>query len=449
VSLALVKDALARARRRGAFAADALLVDDESREARVRGAEIDTVKQARSRTLGLRAFVRAPEGLRVALTSTTDLGPAAVARLVDETVELAGATAPDPCGGLPEGGFAAELPELGLVHPEDRREPLEARIEDARRAEAAARALDPRVVNSEGSEAGSSFARVAFGNSEGFLAEFESARHHVLSMPVAAEHGAMQTDYWLSTARTLAGLEDAAAVGRRAAERALKRLGSKRVKTAQVPVLFEPMTARSLLGHLAACISGAALYRRTSYLADRLGEKVASELVTIVDDGRRPGGLGSRPFDGEGLPTRRTTVIERGVLRSWLLDSYSARRLGLASTGSASRRPGGAPGASPTNFWLEPGTSSLEEMIATTERGLLVTWLFGHGFNPVTGDFSRGAAGLWIEDGRVAFPVHEVTIAGQLGEMLASIDAVGRELPWLGAVAAPALRIARMTVAGA
>ena len=449
MSLDVVKGALARARRRGACAADAVLVDDESREVRVRGDEIDLVKQSRSRTLGLRAFVRAPGGLRVALTSTTDLAPAAVERLVDDTVELAGATAPDPSAGLPAGGFAADLPELALARAEDRSVPLEARIADARRAEAAARAVDPRIENSEGSEAGSSFARVAFGNSEGLLAEYESARHHVASSPVASGEGGMQTDYWLSAARSLAGLEDPAAVGRRAAERALRRLGSRRVKTTQVPVLFEPITARSLLGHLASCVCGGALYRRTSFLADRLGEQVASELVTVVDDGRRPGGLASRPFDGEGLPTRRTTVVERGVLRSWLLDSYSARKLGLAPTGSAARGAGGAPGASPSNFWLEPGTSSLEEMIATTERGLLVTWLFGHGFNPVTGDFSRGAAGLWIEDGRVAFPVHEVTIAGRFGEMLGAVDAVGREVEWLGSVAAPALRIARLTVAGA
>src|SRR5262249_14498404 len=156
---------------------------------------------------------------------------------------------------------------------------------------------------------------------------------------------------------------------------------------------------------------------------------------------RRPGGLASRPFDGEGLPTRRTVVVERGVLKSWLLDSYSARKLSLASTASAARSPGGAPGASPSNFWLEPGTSSLEEMIASTERGLLCTWLFGHGFNPVTGDFSRGAAGLWIENGRIAFPVEELTIAGNLGEMLSQVDAVGREVEWLGGIASPPLRI--------
>lgn len=449
MNLSALQDALARARRRGACAADAVLVEDEAREARVRGAEIDFVKQARTRTLGVRAFVRAPEGLRVAVASTNDLAPAAVERVVDGAVEIASATAPDPCAGLPAGGFADSFPELGLARAGDRDEPLEARIAAARAAEAAARAVDPRIVNSEGSEAGSGFARVALANSEGFLAEYETARHYLVSSPVASGEGGMQTDSWLSLARTLAGLEDPAAVGRRAAERALRRLGSRRVKTDRVPVLFEPVTARSLLGHLAACVCGPALYRRTSFLAGRLGERVASELVTVVDDGRRPGGLASRPFDGEGLPTRRTQVLEGGTLRSWLLDAYSARKLGLAPTGSAARGAGSGPVAGPTNLWIEPGESSLDEMVASTERGLLVTWLFGHGFNPVTGDFSRGAAGLWIEDGRIAFPVHEVTIAGHFGEMLASIDAVGRDLPWLGPVASPALRIARMTVAGA
>jgi PmbA protein len=449
VSLEIVKGALGRARRRGASAADAVLVASDARDVRVRGAEIDHVTQARSRVLGIRAFVRAPAGLRVAHGSTTDLSADAVARVVDDAVELAGATAPDPCAGLPDGGFATDLPDLALAAHEDRGVPLEARIDDARRAEAAARALDPRITNSEGSEAGSVFTRIAFGNSDGFLAEYDSAYHALSSMPVASENGKMQTDYWLTTGRALGRLDAPDAVGRRAAERALRRLGSRRVPTSRVPVVFEALTARSLLGHLAGCITGGALYRKTSFLAGRLGEPVAAEGVTVVDDGRLVGGLASRPFDGEGLPTRRTVVVERGVLRSWLLDTYSARKLGLTATGSATRSPGGNPSAAPTNFWLEPGRSSLDEMIASTERGLLVTYLFGHGFNPVTGDFSRGAAGLWIEDGRLAFPVDEVTIAGNLGEMLTSIDAIGREVEWLGAIASPPLRIAQMTVAGA
>jgi PmbA protein len=448
LTAALVRDALARAKERGACAADAVLAESEARETRVRVEEIEIVKQERSRTLGVRAFVRAPNGLRVAVGSTTDLAPATVARLVDDTVELAHATAPDPDAGLPAGGFASDAPALGLVDPADREVPLEARIADARRAEAAARGVDARITNSSGSEATSSFSRIVLGNSEGFLGEYESAAHGLFTMPIASENGAMQTDYWMSFGRSLRSLEDPAAVGRRAAERTLRRLGSRRVKTARVPVVFEAVTARSILGHLASCVVGSSLYRKASFLGGRLGQKIAADAVTIVDDGRRPGGLASRPFDGEGLPTRRNVVVERGVLRSWLLDSYSARKLGLAPTGNASRSPGGGPSASTTNFWLEPGTSSLEEMIAGTERGLLVTYLFGHGFDPVTGDFSRGAAGLWIEDGRLAFPVDELTIAGNLGDMLAGIDAIGRDVLWLGGVASPPLRIAELTVAG-
>ncbi len=447
----LLKRVLGRAARRGAHAADAVLVEDETLEARVRGEEIDFVKQARGRTLGLRALVKAPDGLRSAVTSSSDLSDAAVDRLADETVALAQAIAPDPQAGLPDGGFAADgddVPDLELFEPGDREVAVEERIETARRCEAAARGADPRITNSEGSEVQSRFAHVHYGNSAGFFGDYRGARHGTFSMPIASENGSMQTDYWTTSARRLADLEPPESVGRRAAERALRRLGSRRVPTCEVPVIFEPITARSLLGHLVACVGGGAVYRRSSYLADRLGDVVASEKVTVVDDGRLPRGLGSRPFDGEGLPTRRTRVVDRGRLESFLLDTYAARRLGLASTGSAQRGAGGAPAAGPSNFWLEPGATSLDEMIAGTERGLLVTWLFGHGFNPVTGDFSRGAAGIWIEDGALRQPVDEVTVAGNLDRMLADVDAVGDELLWLGSIAAPALRIARMTLAG-
>jgi len=197
-----------------------------------------------------------------------------------------------------------------------------------------------------------------------------------------------------------------------------------------------------------SCVSGYAVYRQSTFLSEKLGSRIASDAVTVIDDGRLPGGLGSRPFDGEGLPTRRTVVVERGELRTWLLDSYSARKLGLRSTGSASRGAGSAPGVGATNLWLEPGPHSFESLVADTRRGLLVTELIGMGFNPVTGDYSRGAAGLWIENGEIAHPVEEITIAGHLGDMLNAIDAVASEVLWLGRVASPALRVARMTVAG-
>ena len=443
-----VARALARAQTAGAHSADASLVETDAIESRVRGDEIDFVKQSRQRVLGIRAFVAGTGGLRTALTSTSDLSADTIDRLADETVALAGASAPDPAAGLPADGFAAELPELGLFAAADRHVAVEARIADARRAEAAARELDPRILNSEGSSVDSSFHRVVYGNTAGFVGNYEAASHSLLCEPLAQAGASMQRDWWMTTGRRLDALEDPAAVGRRAAERALRRLGARRITTCEVPVIFEPTVARSLLGHLATCVSGSTIYRGASFLAGRLGDSIASELVTVIDDGRLPGGLGSRPFDGEGQPTRRTTLLERGRLQSYLLDSYCARKLGLRSTGSAASAAGAAPGPAPTNLWLEPGRLPPEEIVRRTERGLLVTELIGMGFNPVTGDYSRGAAGLWIEGGRVRFPVEEITIAGQLGEMLAAIDLVGSDLLWVGSVAAPTLRVARMTVAG-
>jgi PmbA protein len=446
--LSVIEQALSAASKAGAAAADAVLVESDGVDTRVRGNEIDFVTQARERTLGIRAFAEGHGGLRSAITSTSDLAPETILRMAQEAVALARATAPDPSAGLPAGGFEVSPPDLGLYDPADRNVSVEVRIGSARRAEQAARATDPRITNSEGTEAGSEFRRVAYGSSAGFLGEYASARHQLTCMPIASENGAMQVDYWWTVDRMASKLASPEEVGRKAAGRALRRLGARRVPTCEVPVIFDPLTAASLLGHVVGSVSGYAVYRETSFLAGRLGERIASELVTVVDDGRRPSGLGSRPFDGEGLPTRRNVVLERGRLATWLLDTYSARKLGFASTGNASRSAGSAPGVSSTNLWLEPGASSPEEILGTTERGLYVTSLFGHGFNPVTGDFSRGAAGLWIEGGRPVHAVEEVTIAGNLGAMLEAVDAVGSDLLWLGAVAAPTLRIARMTVAG-
>jgi len=443
-----VAHALEAARRAGALAADAVAVESDSVQVRVRDAEIEHVKQARERGLGLRVFVDGGGGRSSALTSTSDLTPEVVERMAAETVTLARATAPDPHAGLPEGGFVADAPELGLLDPADRAATLPAQIARAREAEAAARGADPRITNSEGSEASSDFARVAFGNSAGLHAEYESAHHGISCMPVARDGAGMQTDHWASVGRRLADLEAPADVGREAARRALARLGAQRVQTTEVPVIFDPRTARGLVANLAACLSGYPVYREASFLAGRLGDAIASARVCVVDDGRRPGGLGSKPFDGEGLPTRRNLVVSEGRLETYLLDTYSARKLGRASTGNARRGVGSGPGVGATNLWLEPGDATLDEIVADTPRGLLVTGLFGHGFNAVTGDFSRGAAGIWIENGRRSHAVEEITIAGNLGQMLLDIDAVGNDLLWLGHVAAPSLRVTRMTLAG-
>jgi len=444
----VVERALERASKAGATQVDAVLVLSDSQEAKVRGDEIEYVKQAQERALGIRVLVGRDGGLSSAVTSTSDLSDEAVDRMAEETVALARATAPDPHAGLPDGPFAADCPDLGLADPGDRNVHIEARIEDARRAERAARAFDPRITNSEGSQASSDANHVVYANSRGFQGEYESAYHSLFCEPLARTGESMQRDYWLTIARRLADLEDAADVGRKAAERALRRLGARRVPTAEVPVIFDAFTAPSLLGQLAGCLSGYAIYRESSFLASKLGESIAAAGVTVIDDGRLPGGLGSKPFDGEGLATRRNVIVRDGVLASWLLDSYSGRKLGLPSTGNASRGVGGGPGVGTTNLWLEPGEYGLEEIIATTPRGLLVTELIGMGFNPTTGDYSRGASGLWIEGGEIAYPVEEITIASNLGDMLRHIDAIGRELVWRGRTASPPLRIAGMTVAG-
>jgi len=444
----IVERALGGVRRAGAEAADAVLIESSAHEARVRGQEIDFVKQAQERCLGIRALVRGAGGMSSAVTSTSDLSPEAVDRMANETADLARATAPDPTAGLPEGGFASDIPELDLFDDRDRGVTVEARIEDARRAERAARETDPRIVNSEGSQVASEFAGVVYGNTAGFLEHYRSAVHSLFSEPLAAEGDSLQRDYWMTVGRRLDALDDPASVGRRAAERALRRLGARPVKTCEVPVIFDDMTARSMLGHIASLVNGYSIYRQSSAWLDRLGDQVAAPCVTVIDDGRLAGGLGSKPFDGEGLPTRRNVVIERGQLRSWLLDSYSARKLGMQSTGNAARGAGTGPNVGTTNLWIAPGDKTLDEIIAETERGLLVTELIGMGFNPITGDYSRGAVGLWIEKGELAHPVEEVTIAGNLTDMLCGIDAVGSQLVWHGSTASPPLRIGCMTLAG-
>ena len=446
---AVVQRALDAAARAGASQADVLLVEGDDREVRVRGSEIEFVKQAQERGLGIRALVDGKEGRQTSIVSTSDLAPDAIDRMAAEAVALAKATAADPTAGLPDGGFAEEIPDLALFDAQDRNVALDARIEDAKRAEAAARDFDPRIDNSEGSQASSGYARVVYGNSLGFVGSYESASHGLFSEPLAREGDSMQRDYWMTSGRRLSDLEDAASVGRKAAERAIRRLGGKSIKTCEAPVIFDGLTAPSLIGQIASCVSGYSIYRESSFLGDKLGEKIAASEVTIIDDGRLPGGLGSKPFDGEGQPTRRNTIVENGELKTWLLDTYSGRKLGLDSTGSAARGTGSAPRVGTTNLWLEPGEKTLDEMIAELDRGLIVTELIGMGFNPTTGDYSRGAAGLWVENGEIIHPVEEITIAGNLGDMLQSIDRIGSELAWRGRTASPPIRIASMTIAGA
>jgi PmbA protein len=267
-------------------------------------------------------------------------------------------------------------------------------------------------------------------------------------VPVASENGHMERDYWYTIARDYSTLEAPEVVGRKAAERALRRLGAVKVETTKVPVIFEPRTARTLLGNIFDAVDGRSIYRNASFLAGKLGEKIASENVTVIDDGTIPGLFGSQPFDDEGVPTRRTPVIEKGILKNYLLNTYTARKLGMKTTGNASRGITGNAGIGHGNFFLEAGVTTPEEILQSVTNGFFVTELLGSAVNTVTGDYSRGAAGMWIRDGELAFPVSEVTIASTLQEMLNGIVAIGNDLEFLGSVSAPTILFGEMTVAG-
>jgi PmbA protein len=421
------------------------IVEDESFSVLVRMRDVDTLKSARGKRLGLRVFL----GRRSATTATSDFSSGALERLLDDTLAMADATPEDPCGGLPDPGtFAADIPDLDLWDAEAAALPIPDRIALASRAEAAALAFDPRIANSEGSDYGHRDARILFANSHGFSGEYRASSVSLSVTPVAKDDGGMQRDGWHSAQRRLSRLESPESVGRTAARRTLRRLGARKAKTQVVPLVFDPDMAAALVRSLCGAVSGSTIYRGASFLVGRLGQQIAAAGLTVVDDGRMPGGLGSRPFDGDGLPTRRTVVIENGVLTSYLLDTYTGRKLGLASTGNASRSLGQRPTVGPMNFYVQPGAASPEAIIRSVDRGLYVTEMIGFGVNLVTGDYSRGAVGMWIEKGELAYPVEEITIAGNLKDMLRDIELIGSDLAWRGPIAAPTLKIGRMTVAG-
>ena len=439
----LLVSVLKRAGQRGATAADGYLVEESRFSASVRMREIETINHSREQRLALRVF----SGRASAAASTSDLSRESLERVVDEATALAKITAEDPHAGLPEpSSLVARVPDLDL---EDRGDDLspEDKIELARRAEAAALESDPRITNSEGAEYSDRRARYAYATSHGFVQAYSTTSFGISVAPIASRNGEMQRDYWYSSARKRARLLDPATVGRTAATRALRRLGARKMKTVEVPVVFDPDTAASLVRSIAGAASGPSLYRRASFLLDRRGTKIASSAVTIVDDPLIPAALGSRPFDGEGLATRRSVLVGEGILESYLLDTYSARKLGLESTHHAGRDGSGV-SVSTSNLMLLPGKTSPEELIGSIPNGFYVTELIGFGVNGVTGDYSRGAVGMWIENGKLAYPVEEVTVAGNLLEMLAAIDGVGDDLVLRDRTVSPTLRISRMVVAG-
>lgn len=438
---------MSRAVRAGATAADVMVREGDEFSATVRMGRIESLKEAASKALGLRVFM----GTRSANAYSADFSPASLDRLVSRTIEMARVTSEDPAAGLPDPSLLGRYEgDLKLYYPDVAKLATDERIAWARRAEEAALGTDARIKNSEGSSFEASAGKKIYCSSAGFLGSYPSSYCGLSVVPVAmnGEGSAMQRDYWYTTARQLSALESPEEVGRKAAERALRRLGARKISTCKVPVLFDAETARSLLGHLFEAVRGDAIYRGASFLAGKLHEMVAGENVTVLDDGLRPGGLGSRPFDDEGIPASTTAVVEKGRLQNYLLNTYSARKLKLATTGNASRGVASPPGIGPKNFYLKPGSHTLAEMLRQVKTGLYVTELIGFGVNTVTGDYSRGAAGLWIENGETAYPVEEVTIAGSLPEMLTHIACIGSELEFRSALASPPLLIDGLTVAG-
>lgn len=441
----LASDVLARAKDCGATEADVVVADGETFSVQVRVGAVDRLTKAREKRLGLRVFV----GKRSATTSTSDFSKESLERLVSETCTLAKAVVEDQVSGLPDAvQMARDWPDLDLY--DDTTLGTETQIEWAKRGEAAAFAADPRVTNSEGAEFDSSSGRVVLANSHGFVGSYKSSSYSLSVSPIATDPGtgAMQRDAWYEVQRKFLRLASAESIGQEATKRAVRRLGARKVATKRVPVVFDQETAGSLLANLCGAVSGYGLYKRASFLLDQLGQTIASDLITVYDDGRMAGGLGSRPFDGEGLATRKNTIVERGVLKSYLLDTYSGKKLGLSSTGNAARSVGESPSVGPTNFYLVPGVKSPQDIIGSVKEGLYVTDLIGFGINMVTGDYSRGACGFWIENGELTYPVEEITIAGNLKEMFKHIEMVGSDLVFRGRIASPTVKITEMMVAG-
>ncbi len=471
----LAADAVARALKLGATDAEAVIVESEEFAVNVRLGQVEQLTESGSRALGLRVFfaasghgASAEAGQRTASTSTSDLSRSGMAHIVESAVELAKVTGADPFAGLPEReGFGCnDVEALALYFNDVDAIPAAERIEIARRCEAAALACDSRIQNSSGADFDASVSHRIMVNSRGFSGEYRRSYCGFSVTPIAQDaSGAMQRDYWYSSARSARLLDLPEAVGEKAAARALRRLGARRVPTQKCPVVFAPEIARGLMHNLLSAADGDAIYRNASMFSGHLGEQVAGENITMIDDGTmvfdhvlsengaagtmlRTGGFGTSPFDGDGLPTRRTVIVERGVLKNLMLNTYTARKLNMQSTGKASRGLAGAPGIGGGNYFLAPGEITPEALIGDVRQGLYVLQTMGFGVNLVTGDYSQGASGLWIENGELAYPVEEITIAGNLKDMFRNVSAIANDLEFRGSGAVPTLRIEGMTVAG-
>jgi PmbA protein len=440
-SLDLLDDLIGRARKAGAEAADAVAFESASLSVSYRLGALEDVERSESKDLGLRVFI----GRQQAIVSSTDSSSAALDELVERALAMA-RTAPEDryCGLAERARLADAIPDLDLRDPN---EPSpEALIARAAEAEDAARAV-PGITNSEGAEGSWGASTIALATSDGFAGAYSTSSHSVVASVIAGEGTGMESEYEFASARHSADLEAPEAVGARAGERAVRRLNPRKADSAQVPVVYDPRVSGGLVRHLAMVITGPSVARGTSFLKDKMGEQIFAPGINVVDDAHRTRGLSSKPFDGEGVATGRRQVIDDGRLVTWLLDSSSGRQLELPTTGHASRGTSGPPSPGPSNLYLEPGTKSPAELMADIAAGLYVTQLSGFGVNPVTGDYSRGAAGFWIENGELGHPVSEITVAGNLKDMFLALRPAD-DLVFRYGVNAPTVRIDGMTVGG-
>jgi PmbA protein len=435
----LAESLVAYGKANGADEVEVSLVDGYEFNVDVRLQQIENLVEAGSRYLSLRVI----KDKKIAYAGSSDLSQGILKYLLKNAIKRAALANSDNFAGLPSPSLKKiDVLSLNLFDPEISRLTSKKKIDLALETEKIA-LLDKRITNSHGASFVTNEVKIILANSFGFLEEFDQTFCSLSVGLQAGETDNLVEDFWGSAERHLKDLESPEKIAKKAVERTVRQLNPRKIKTQKVPVIFEPTMTSWLLGFLFACASGVSIYQKASFLVDKLGERIGNEKITIYDDGLMPGRLGTKPFDSEGVPSQKTVVVEQGILKNYLCNTYAARKLNLRSTGNAD----GA-GVSPNNFYLEAGTGSPQEIIRSIERGLLLLRTLGHGLNPITGDISRGAFGLWIEKGEIVYPVSEVTISGNLGEILRSADLVANDLEFRGSICGPTIKVAELMVAG-
>lgn len=442
----LAKKIVQRAKKKGAKQAEAFLEVGRQSSCNVRDGEIENLTEATSKGVGVRIITK---DHRLGFAYTSDFEPSSLDSFVDQALLLAQTSAPNKLNGLPTKAELGKPAATGeLYDPAVAQLAGDWKIKAALEMEKAGKSVDPRITTFNSVSAGDFISEVYMASSEGMSGGYAGTYVFLAASPVASEGAQLQTSYWLDYKRFLADLDSPEEIAKEAARRAVRMLGARRVKSQQVPVIFDPLMASSFVGNVAGAADGDGIYKKSSIFVGKLGKRLAPESVTILDDGLLERGLGTAPFDGEGVATRRTPIVEKGVLRSYLYDSFTARKAKARTTGNASRGYNSLPGIGTNNLYMEPGTRAPEELIREVKNGFYITAMLGSGADPVTGEYSRGANGLWIENGELAYPVQEVTVAGNLLQMLQDVDGIGSDLQFRGSAGAPTIRFKQMTVSG-